>query len=90
MAFVASKLFYLIEQNHPDKYHDIGKPHLLKNNTLFTNVALMRYLFKKEWTLLDDPELTSLSTSMRRIFVTTLLVFLPTMVILPILLMPQL
>ena len=88
--FLVAKLFNLIEQNHPEKYQDMGEPHLLKNNTLSTNVAFMRYLFKKEWTLLGDPELTSLSTTMRRIFVTTLIVFLPAMVILPILLMPPL
>lgn len=88
--FLVTKLFNLIEQNHPEKYQDMGEPHLFKNNTLSTNVAFMRYLFKKEWTSLGDPELTSLSTTMRRIFISTLVVFLPAMVILPILLMPPL
>ncbi|MDG1732869.1 MAG: hypothetical protein P8M49_12910 [Thalassotalea sp.] len=87
---LVTKLFNLIEQNHPDKFQDMGEPHLSKNNTLSTNVAFMRYLFKKEWTSLNDPELTSLSITMRRIFITTLIVFLPAMVILPILLMPPL
>ncbi|WNC72212.1 hypothetical protein RGQ13_19130 [Thalassotalea psychrophila] len=88
--FLVTKLFDLIEQNHPEKFQDMGCPHLFKNNTLSNNLLFMRYLFKKEWTTLNDRELTSLSAAMRRILVTTLIVFLPAMVILPILLMPPL
>ena len=88
--FLTKKLFKLIEKNHPDKYRDMGEPNLVTNNSLSTNIAFMRYLYNKEWKQLDDLELSSLSYVMYRIFIVTIIVFLPAMIILPLLLMPPL
>jgi len=46
----------------------MGQPTLMINNTLLTNIALMKFLFKREWRDLDDSELTTLSKAMLVLF----------------------
>lgn len=46
----------------------MGQPTLMINNTLLTNIALIKFLFKREWRDLDDSELTTLSKAMLVLF----------------------
>ena len=66
--FLCYRLFKILETRHPEKYQSMGQPTLMINNTLLTNIALIKFLFKREWRDLDDSELTTLSKAMLVLF----------------------
>lgn len=74
--FLCYRLFKILEVRHPEKYESMGKPSLIMNNSLSTNITFMKFLFKKEWRDLKDQSLASLSKFMLVFFVIYTVVFL--------------
>ncbi len=62
--FLCYRLFKILETRHPEKYESMGKPSLIMNNSLSSNITFMKFLFKREWRDLDDSGLATLSKSM--------------------------
>jgi ABC-type phosphate transport system permease subunit len=54
----------------------MGKPSLIMNNSLSSNITFMKFLFKREWRDLDDSGLATLSKSMLVFFATYIVGFL--------------
>jgi len=59
------RLFSALEQRHQDKYIAMGSPSLLVRNDIETNIALMRFLLRKEYLALDDSAIATQGASMR-------------------------
>ena len=57
-------LFVRLERKHPDKYKDMGEPSLIWNNSMKTNWAFMKFLFRREHKTFDDPSISRLSDFM--------------------------
>lgn len=62
--FLCYRLFKILETRHPEKYESMGKPGLIVNNSLSSNITFMKFLFKREWRDLDDSGLATLNKSM--------------------------
>jgi len=54
----------------------MGKPGLIANNTMSSNFAFMKFLFKREWRDLDDAGLAVLGKFMLVFFVIYMVGFL--------------
>ncbi len=81
--FLCHRLFKILETRHPEKYESMGKPSLIMNNSLSTNITFMKFLFKREWRDIDDQGLTSLSKSMLAFFAVYLVGFLALFLLMP-------
>ncbi len=62
--FLCYRLFKILETRHPEKYEAMGKPSLIMNNNLSSNITFMKFLFKREWRELEDSALSTLGKSM--------------------------
>jgi len=62
--FLCYKLFKILEIRHPEKYENMGRPSLIMNNSLASNITFMKFLFKQEWRALNDTGLAALCTTM--------------------------
>lgn len=62
--FLCYRLFKILETRHPEKYESMGKPSLIMNNSISSNITFMKFLFKREWKELDDTGLELLGRSM--------------------------
>ena len=58
------RLFKIWETRRPEKYEAKGKPSLIMNNTMRSNLTFMRFLFKREWQGLNDRDLETPSKAM--------------------------
>jgi hypothetical protein len=79
--FLCHRLFAMLEARHPEKYESMGKPTLIKNNTLSTNITFMKFLLRREWPsflggLHNDVGLTKLSRFMLAFWIIYLVGFL--------------
>lgn len=74
--FLCYRLFKILETRHPDKYESMGKPSLIMNNSLSTNITSMKFLFKREWRELEDSGLAKLGKSMLAFFAAYMVLFL--------------
>lgn len=86
--FLCYRLFRILETRHPDKYESMGKPGLIMNNSLSTNITFMTFLFKREWRELNDPGLATLSKSMMVFFAMYTIFFLTLFFSVPVALVP--
>lgn len=59
------RLFSSLEQRHQAKYIDMGRPSLFMRNNIETNIALVRFLFRKEYLALGDSAIAAQGASMR-------------------------
>lgn len=62
--FLCYRLFKILETRHPEKYESMGKPSLIMNNSLSSNITFMKFLFKREWRELSDSGLATLGKFM--------------------------
>ena len=62
--FLCHRLFKILETMHPEKYESMGKPSLIMNNTVSSNITFMKFLFKREWSELEDSGVATLGKSM--------------------------
>jgi uncharacterized membrane protein YraQ (UPF0718 family) len=48
--------FFLQEMrsHHPDVWESLGRPTLIRNNTISNGLAVLRFLWRKEYQALDD------------------------------------
>ncbi len=74
--FLCYQLFKILETRHPEKYESMGKPSLIMNNSLSSNITFMKFLFKSEWRELNDNGLALLSKSMLVFFCAYMVGFL--------------
>ncbi|WP_339075312.1 hypothetical protein [Teredinibacter turnerae] len=74
--FLCYRLFKILEARHPEKYESMGKPSLIKNNSLSSNITFMKFLFKREWRDLEDSGLATLGISMLVFFAIYVIGFL--------------
>ena len=54
----------------------MGKPSLIMNNSLSSNITFMKFLFKREWRELNDSGLATLGKSMLVFFAIYMVGFL--------------
>ncbi|HWX20571.1 MAG TPA: hypothetical protein VN578_11790 [Candidatus Binatia bacterium] len=73
--FMVSALYRRLRQHHPEKFHAMGEPTLFFNNPPRASLILLRFLFKREDTALNDPSLSSLSKTMLVFILCFLFVF---------------
>ena len=69
------RLFSALEQRHQAKYIDMGRPSLFMRNNIEANMALMRFLFRKEYLALGDSAIATQGASMRVHFIVHLVGF---------------
>ena len=62
--YLCNRMFKILRKRHPEKYGAMGKPSLIMNNSLSSNISFMKFLFKREWRQLDDESLDSLGKGM--------------------------
>lgn len=62
-------LFQRLESKHPEKYKEMGEPHLIRNNTIKTNWTTLRFLCMREHKNLHDTPLSLLSDFMLAFFI---------------------
>lgn len=62
--FMCYRIFKILETRHPEKYESMGKPSLIMNNSISSNLMFMKFLFKREWRTLNDFGLNNLGRSM--------------------------
>ncbi len=63
------RLYSALEQRHEGKYASMGRPSLFMRNNLETNIALIRFLLRKEYLALGDSEIAEQGASMRAHFI---------------------
>lgn len=81
--FLCFRLFKILETRHPEKYESMGKPSLIMNNSLSSNITFMKFLFKLEWRELEDSGLAALGKSMLIFFALYLIGFLTLFISVP-------
>jgi len=81
--FLCYRLFKILETRHPEKYESMGKPSLIMNNSLSSNITFMKFLFKREWRELGDSVLAKLGKAMLVFFVIYLVGFLTMFISVP-------
>jgi hypothetical protein len=50
-----STLYKRLASYHPEKYRDMGEPSLFVNRTFRSDLSPMKFIFKREDRLLNDP-----------------------------------
>jgi hypothetical protein len=69
MAFVWFGLciwtFRRLEKSHPEKYIEIGRPSLVLRNTLESNWSFMKFMWRSDYSVLNDPLLTQICSIMK-------------------------
>ncbi len=63
--YLCTRLFKLLQEQHPEKFVSMGEPHLTRNNQPIHTVNLLKFLFKKEWEALGDKQVMQLGQRMR-------------------------
>lgn len=58
---LVSRLYARLKERAPQVYAAIGEPHVIDNNTLSNNLAFLRFLLKRDFASVDDPEIRHLS-----------------------------
>ena len=53
-------LLRMLRKRHEPTWTSLGSPSLVRNNTISNNMAVLRFLWSKEFLELDDPQLTRL------------------------------
>ncbi len=74
--FLCSRAFKILETRHPEKYESMGKPGIFMRNSLFSNIAFMKFLVKREWRSMGDSGLATLGNSMLVFFAFYMIGFL--------------
>lgn len=74
--------FRRLETRHPGKYLQLERPSLFLRNNLKSNWLFMRFIWRSEYLLLNDPPLTRMCASMKTfcyayffLFISTVFVF---------------
>lgn len=68
-------LFRLLSARHPQKYEELGRPSLTRNNNWRTNARFLKFLFSNESVSLSDPSLSRRVGFLRLWFFTYIVAF---------------
>jgi hypothetical protein len=58
---VFSSLLHRLSSRHIDLWEKLGKPGILRNNSVAHNMALLRFLLRREFRAAGDPALSCLA-----------------------------
>ena len=65
ITFIVSGMFIVLlwrlKTKHPEKYKEMGKPSLFNCDRTKTSLPLLKYLFNREYKILNDNSLSLLS-----------------------------
>ena len=78
--FLIRKVLVHLETNHTVTWRQLGEPSLFLNNSPRNSLLVVRFLWNKQYLLLQDAELTHLASRVRGLLVVLLGLF-PIMVI---------
>ncbi|MEO8352247.1 MAG: hypothetical protein ABI680_10995 [Chthoniobacteraceae bacterium] len=71
-----TRFFRILRIRHPKIYDQLGRPTLIKNNTIQNGIAWSRFLLGGRFRKLDDPGLTRLGSIMQVFFYVYLVMIL--------------
>ena len=54
-----------LRKRHPEVWEDLGSPTLINNNTIRNGLRVQKFLLKKEYKGLNDPEFEKQADSLR-------------------------
>ena len=57
--------FRRLERSHPGKYIEIGRPSLVLRNTFENNWLFMKFMWRSDYLVLNDPLLTRICSIMK-------------------------
>lgn len=57
--------FRRLEKSHPEKYIEIGRPSLVLRNNLENNWLFMKFMWRSDYLVLNDPLLTRICSVMK-------------------------
>ncbi len=75
ICYFHSSLMTSLRNDHPEKWQELGSPTLIKNNSIRSNIAMIKFLMKNEYLELNDHNLTN-KCSFLRIFYSVYIVWL--------------
>ena len=58
--YLTNRIYRHLEEHQLEKYVLLGKPSLIMNNSISSNLLFLRFIFKSEWKELNDHNLESL------------------------------
>jgi hypothetical protein len=64
-----------LRSRHPDIWESLGRPTLIMNNSISNGLAVQRFLWRREYESLDDPEFVQLSRVLRTFGIAYLVLF---------------
>ena len=62
--YLCNRMFKTLETRHPEAYEAMGKPSLIMNNSISSNIAFIKFLFGRNWKVLKDEGLSKLGNTM--------------------------
>jgi len=63
-----------LRERHPDVWHSLGSPSFW-NNSMANGFAVMRFLWKKEYEAVGDPEFTRVAAALRTFNIVYVILF---------------
>ena len=64
-----------MRSRHPEIWESLGRPTLIINSSVSNGLAVQRFLWRKEYESLDDPEFIQLARSLRTFNIAYLIFF---------------
>ena len=61
IIYLNYQLLTLLRNNHPTKWHELGSPTLILNNSIKNNMAVLKFLKNKDYLELSDQKLAKVS-----------------------------
>ena len=68
--FLVGRLFGRLEKEHAVVHESLGSPSLFLNNSIQNNARFLRWLWRKEFEELDDPESVASARVVRTLLIT--------------------
>ena len=68
------RLLHCLRTDHEHTYEELGRPHVIMNNTIRTALATVKFIIGEGAGKVGDPHVVRLARSMKRIFLGTIVV----------------
>lgn len=69
------RMFGILQTRQPQRYAEMGKPSLIKNNSLSNNLAFLKFLLRRDWKTLDDEGVALLGNTLLVLFAACSILF---------------
>jgi len=63
--FLSNRLYSALEQKYPSLYGKLGSPNFFMPRSIVTNLKVIRFLLKREFEKLNDPQVVRLCDGLR-------------------------